>query len=147
MPEIVILSASTSAKNAKKCLHLAACTVCPKSKSNCPILTSVLILDEIKISLTSSEKLLDLFRITYSAVRDDVDRLTLGAVCCSVSPASSINCLEPNSLGESIIFATLSSPRPLRSKTLVVDACARTWPPTGLRPSAPAKRALAPGSD
>lgn len=29
----------------------------------------------------------------------------------------------------------------------MVDACARMWPPTGLRPSAPAKRALAPGSD
>lgn len=51
-----------------------------------------------------------------------------------------------NEPGESWILATRSSPLPLRSNTLVVDAWARTWPPTGLRPSAPAKRAFAPGS-
>lgn len=28
----------------------------------------------------------------------------------------------------------------------MVDAWAKMWPPTGLRPSAPAKRAFAPGS-
>lgn len=53
---------------------------------------------------------------------------------------------ERDKPGESWIFATRSSPRPLRRRTLVVDACASTWPPTGLRPSAPANRALAPGS-
>lgn len=49
--------------------------------------------------------------------------------------------------GESTTLATRSSPRPFRRRILVVDACARICPPAGLRPSAPAKRALAPGSD
>lgn len=48
--------------------------------------------------------------------------------------------------GESTILATRSSPRPLRKRSRVVDAWARIWPPNGFRPSAPAKRALAPGS-
>ena len=49
--------------------------------------------------------------------------------------------------GESWILATRSSPRPLRNRIRVAEACAKTWPPTGLRPSAPANKALAPGSD
>jgi len=52
-----------------------------------------------------------------------------------------------NEPGESTILATRSSPRPLRSKILVVEAWARTWPPAGFLPSAPANKALAPGSD
>jgi hypothetical protein len=48
--------------------------------------------------------------------------------------------------GESCNLATRSSPRPLRSSNRVAEACARICPPTGLRPSAPAKSALAPGS-
>jgi hypothetical protein len=54
--------------------------------------------------------------------------------------------VKRNMPGESWILATLSSPRPLRNSIRVVEACARICPLIGLRPSAPAKSVLVPGS-
>lgn len=92
-----------------------------------------------------------LVRIVDAAVRDDVRGFLLGAVYnrhVSVSNVSQFSIEHRRDLpGESSTFATLSSPRPLRSRMRVVEACATMCPPIGLRPSALAKMALAPGSD